>query len=88
MANGISSVTHTSPVAQTANPAPPKPSQAPKQPAPPTDSVKLSQTAQAAAAQSQELIETPAQTSKEAQGGDLQAKRLLASEAAAHPPAK
>jgi hypothetical protein len=35
-----------------------------------------------------EARETPAQTAKEAQGGDLQARRLLAKEAAAKPAAK
>jgi hypothetical protein len=34
----------------------------------------------------QESVETSAQTTKEAAGGDAQAKRLLAKEAAAHAP--
>jgi hypothetical protein len=41
--------------------------------------VQISNLAKAAL---QEAIETPAQTAKEANGGDLQAKRLLAKEAA------
>src|SRR4029077_8616882 len=45
-----------------------------------TDTVKISVAAQAL----QEATETQAQTTKEAGSGDLQAKRLLAQEAAAH----
>ncbi len=43
-----------------------------------SDSVKISAAAQAM----QETIETPAQTAKEAAGGDVQARHLLAREAA------
>jgi hypothetical protein len=50
------------------------------QPAAPTDSVSISNLAQAAL---QEALETSVQTNKEAAGGDLQAKHLLAREAAA-----
>jgi|HubBroStandDraft_3_1064219.scaffolds.fasta_scaffold129419_2 hypothetical protein len=63
----------------------PKPTQSAAQPAPkaksqpaPTDTVTLS----AAASTRQELTETSAQTAKEASHGDIQAKRLLAKEAA------
>ena len=58
----------------------------PSQPAPlkplpaPTDTVKISVAAQAL----QEATETQAQTTKEAGSGDVQARRLLAQEAAAH----
>lgn len=45
----------------------------------PTDTVQVSNAARQAV---QETIETPAQTSKEAAGGDPQARRLLAREAA------
>jgi hypothetical protein len=45
-----------------------------------TDTVKISVAAQAL----QEATETQAQTTKEAGSGDVQAKRLLAQEAAAH----
>ena len=45
-----------------------------------TDTVRLSSAAQLA----QEATETPAQTAKEANSGDLQARRLLAHEAAEH----
>jgi hypothetical protein len=47
------------------------------------DTVQLSSTAQAALAAIQEGRETPAQTAKEAGGGDLQAQRLLARQQAA-----
>ena len=60
-----------------------RPSEA-RQPAKPrpaaTDTVKISVAAQAL----QEATETQAQTTKEAGSGDVQAKRLLAQEAAAH----
>ena len=46
----------------------------------PTDTVQISNFAKAAL---QEALETSAQTTKEAAGGDFQAKRLLAKEAAA-----
>jgi hypothetical protein len=65
----------------TAKPTPPKPESTPA--ARPTDTVQLSHVAQAALASLKEAIETPAQTAKEAVGGDLQAKRLLAKETAA-----
>lgn len=45
----------------------------------PSDTVQLSSSAQAAL---REALETPAQTAKEAGTGDLQAKRLLAKQAA------
>ena len=45
-----------------------------------TDTVKISVAAQAL----QEATETQAQTTKEAGSGDVQARRLLAQEAAAH----
>jgi hypothetical protein len=48
-----------------------------------TDTVQLSSAAQAALAAIKEAQETPAQTAKEATGGDPQARRLLAREAAA-----
>ena len=74
------SATQTRPVAKPATSSP-KTTQA--QPASkasiPTDTVKISTAAQAL----QEAKETPAQTAKEAQGGDHQAQRLLAKDAAA-----
>jgi len=62
--------------------AKPAPAAAPAAPAQskaaPTDTVQLSSAAKIV----QEASETPAQTSKEAAGGDVQAKRLLARESA------
>jgi hypothetical protein len=60
------------PKAATQQPAPAK-----LQPAP-ADTVQISAAAQAL----KEATENPAQTAKEAAGGDVQAKRLLAKEAA------
>lgn len=83
MSNAISSAVQTpvaaQPAAQTkaAAPQPTATAQAKPQPAP-TDTVHIS----AAAQLSKEAIETPAQTFKEAAGGDQQARRLLAREAA------
>ena len=80
MLNALTSATHTQPVAQTA--VSNKPSAQPKSEASGTgkaDAVQLSSTAQAAL---QEASETPAQTAKEAGGGDMQAKRLLTKESA------
>jgi len=45
--------------------------------------VTISAAAQLAAAANQEATETPAQTAQEAQGADMQAKRLLSKEQAA-----
>ena len=45
----------------------------------PTDTVELSSATKTAL---KEVLETPAQTAKEAAGGDLQAKKLLAKELA------
>jgi hypothetical protein len=58
-------------------PAQPSPQAAKPQPAP-ADTVTLS----SAASARQELTETSAQTAREASHGDIQAKRLLAKEAA------
>ena len=52
------------------------------------DTVQLSAAAQAALAAVKETQETPSQTAKEASGGDRQARRLLAREAAAKTVAK
>jgi hypothetical protein len=76
MINPVSNATqaHTDiqPAAERQSAAP-----APAQPAA-TDSVQLS----SAKALQQETLETPAQTVREANSGDLQARRLLAREAA------
>ena len=78
MINSVSSASHaqpaTKPAAQavTQQPAPSKP-----QPVR-TDTIQIS----AAALALKEAIENPVQTAKEAAGGDAQARRLLAREAA------
>ena len=60
--------------------------QSPPQPAQPqpthTDTVHLSQAALASRAVSQEATETPAQTVREAANGDVQARHLVARQAA------
>jgi hypothetical protein len=78
-------------VAQTTAVSSQKSSQAKSQPAPASstpDTVQLSNAAQAALAALQETKETPAQTAREASGGDRQAQRLLAKQAAAKVHAK
>jgi hypothetical protein len=52
------------------------------------DTVQLSNAAQAALAAAKEARETSAQTAKEASGGDIQARNLLAKEAASKSSAK
>jgi hypothetical protein len=91
MTAAITSATQTDPTAVSATQSGPvaKPatsSQKSTQSQPPptasttTDTVNISSAAKAAV---QEFMETQAQTAKEASGGDLQAQRLLAKEAAA-----
>jgi hypothetical protein len=83
MSMAISEITQTTAVPQS-TPAPArKPDQSSARP-PATDSVHLSQAAQAAAATLQEARETSAQTAREAGHGDLQAQRVLARQAAEH----
>jgi hypothetical protein len=53
-----------------------------------TDSVQLSQLAQTLLAARQEATENSFQTAQEASQGDLQAQKLLASEAVAKPAGK
>lgn len=82
MINSVTSVPPSQPQA-VVQPVPEKPKTEPtkKQPAS-TDTVQISGSAKAAAqAALQEATETATQTAKEAQTGDLQAKRLLAKEA-------
>jgi hypothetical protein len=88
MINPISNVTQPRPVAPSTEQSTQKPAQAASKPAAASDVVNLSNAAQTMAAILKEASETPAQTTKEAQGGDLQARRLLAKEAAAKPTAK
>ncbi len=88
MVSAISHATQPQPVAQTTATAPKKPAPTKLPSAPPTDTVQLSQAAQAMLAAMQEATETPAQTANEADRGDLQARRLLAKEAAVKPVTK
>jgi hypothetical protein len=87
MISAVSDATQTQPVAPSTASSSQKPAQSQPQSAT-TDSVQLSAAAQAALAAIQEARETQAQTSKEAAGGDQQAMRLLAKEAAAKPAAE
>jgi len=77
----VSSVTAAPPVQPVAQSAPvsAKPVQA-KPMSAIKDTVNVSSAESAASAALQEATETPAQTAKEAQGGDKQAQRLLAKE--------
>lgn len=83
MISPVSGATHVQAAAQ--------PKAASQQPAPSksqpasTDTVQISNAATQAL---QEAIETSVQTAKEAAGGDPQARRLLAREAADHAPIK
>ncbi len=88
MINPISNLTQAQPVAPSTKQSTQKPAQPAPKPAASSDAVNLSNAAQVMAATLKEARETPAQTAKEAQGGDLQARRLLAKEAAAKPAAK
>lgn len=83
MLNPISSGTQAQATAQSAAERPTTPQPKPQPVAAVKDTVQLSAAAKAIQATFQEAIETPAQTAKEAAGGDRQAKRLLAKEAAA-----
>ena len=78
MSDSVGSVTQTQAAAQASDvrekPPEPRPQRIP------IDSVQLSSAAQAAL---REIVETPAQTAKEAGTGDAQAKRLLAKQEAA-----
>ncbi len=82
MINPVSSVTQSQPVSQPSATSDQKQTQSTAPPASQADSVQLSKAAQATLAAFQEATETPTQTAKEANHGDLQARRLLAKEAA------
>jgi hypothetical protein len=88
MVNPVAPATQTQPVAEVAAKPQAKAAQATPQAAATADTVQLSATAQAQAAALKELKETPAQTNKEANSGDMQARMLLAREAAAKPAAR
>jgi hypothetical protein len=81
MIGSISSVTP----AQPAVPAAAAPAPSSKSAQGPSDTVQISTTAKALL---QETMETTLQTAREARGGDLQAVRLLAKQAAAHASSK
>ena len=78
MSDPVGSVTQTQPPSQATDVREKAPESRPRPV--PTDTVQLSDAAQAAL---REAVETPAQTAKEAATGDLQAKRLLALKAVA-----
>jgi hypothetical protein len=81
MATHINAVTQAQPVQNAAAPAAANPKAAESKPSQaPTDTVSISNSAKAIL---QEVQETHAQTVKEANKGDAQAKRLLAKEEAA-----
>ena len=82
MITPVTGATQIQPAAQS-TPASQKPAQPKSQGTTVTDTVQLSLAAQAL----QEAIETSAQTTKEANSGDIQARKLLAQEAAAAKPA-
>jgi hypothetical protein len=88
MIHPVSSATQTQaavqPKAVPQQAAQPQPQPAQAKPPSPTDTVTLSAAKQIA----QESVETSAQTVREAAGGDAQARRLLAKEAADHAPIK
>ena len=88
MVTATSSAAQTQPLAQATKPSPQKPAQPESKSATIADSIQLSKAGQAMLAAVQEAIEMPAQTAKEARGGDLQAQRVLAREAAAKSAAK
>jgi hypothetical protein len=74
----LNPVSHATEAQATAHAAARPPAPQPQPHAAPTDTVQLSATAKAV----QETLETSAQTAREAAGGDNQAQRLLAKEAA------
>ena len=78
MISPVSSATHVQPQAAVQPSQTRQPAQASAPKAAVTDTVQLSNAAKIL----QEAVETPAQTAKEAGSGDLQAKALLAREAA------
>ncbi len=80
MSSSVGSTTQATAPLPTEAPRKPPESSATTSPAVPADTVQLSSAAQAAL---REATETPAETAKEANAGDNQAKRLQAKEAAA-----
>ncbi len=84
MPTAVSSVANSQPVAPTDSSTQKQPQPKPQSQTTTrsTDTLQLSSAAQAALAAIKETQETPAQTAKEASGGDPQARRLLAKESA------
>jgi hypothetical protein len=80
MISSVSSATHVQPQAPARPSQTRQPATASPTPAAVKDTVQISNAAKVV----QEATETQAQTAKEARAGDLQAKALLAREAAAH----
>ena len=80
MASPVSSATHVQAQTAVQPSAARQPAPAPKAQPAVTDTVKISAAAQAL----QEATETSVQTTREASSGDVQAKALLARQAAAH----
>jgi hypothetical protein len=81
--SSVSGSTPTQPAAQSTATSAQKPAQSTTPFATPTDSVQLSSAAQATLAALKEITENPSQTATEAGKGDLQAQKLLTTEAAA-----
>jgi hypothetical protein len=88
MVTAVSNATQAQPVSQSTGTSTKKPAQSEPKAVTGTDSVQLSQLAHTLLAARQEATETSFQTSQEASQGDLQAQKLLTSEAVAKPVAK
>ena len=88
MVNPVTQATQAQPVAEVSAKPQAKAAQAKPEAAATADTVQLSAAAQSQLAAVKELRETPAQTAKEANSGDRQAKNLLAKETAHKPSAK
>ena len=87
MVTSVSNETQAQPVAPSTGASSQKPAESQPQSSA-SDSVQLSKSAQAMLALQQEAQETSVQTAQEASHGDLQARRLLAKEAAEQSSAK
>jgi len=88
MVNPVTQATQAQPVAEVSAKPQAKAAQAKPEAAATADTVQLSAAAQAQLAAVKELRETPAQTAKEANSGDVQARMLQTRQAAAKPAAK
>jgi hypothetical protein len=81
----ISPISHVTPAQPAAKAAPEQPATSTATPKSSADTVQISNSAKALL---QETLETSVQTGNEARGGDIQAMRLLARQAAAKASAK